>query len=263
MPINYRLMGAALTIVKQATCATPSGYRTYLRLLKNPKTTIDMLQALQNGTIDIFAAGFSREGNTYLTWLIQNIFPNLSLAHHLHNTVSIKVALKQGVPVFVPFRKPVDSISSLMLKNMHSDKNYYRFKSVRKIHNNPSLLADLYIREYRHYHQFLLGMKDSLTLFKSESLFEAPVEILRIIAAAAGIDGSYLSLDQCKDLTNAYFSKKRKQGLSRPLSGGIPTKEKADEKKEIEERYLKPHPFYCDCCKIAAKLDEGAWRVSD
>ena len=62
---------------------------------------------------DLVVEGFPSSGNTYLTHSISmHLGESLSIAHHMHSTSLVKIALKKEIPVILCVRDPIDTAVS-------------------------------------------------------------------------------------------------------------------------------------------------------
>jgi len=62
--------------------------------------------------------GFPRSANTFVYMLVkESSIDRLKIAHHMHCTAQLKMALKWGIPAILLIRNPIDAIVSLMLRD--------------------------------------------------------------------------------------------------------------------------------------------------
>ena len=66
---------------------------------------------------DIAIIGFPRSGNSFAraTFLYAN--PNLKIASHHHYIAELKIAIKYQIPSLLLIREPIESLSSLVVRN--------------------------------------------------------------------------------------------------------------------------------------------------
>lgn len=90
---------------------------------------------------DIVIDGFPRSGNTYATYaFIVAQKKNLIVANHIHKKSQFLLAEKYGIPAILLIRQPVETISSLMIRQPKYDpavlfEGYYFFYNSLKISN--------------------------------------------------------------------------------------------------------------------------------
>lgn len=73
-----------------------------------------------NKKTDLVLEGYPRSGNTWLRNAILYKKKDISISSHMHYPSSIRLAIKRNIPCIILLRNPLDSISSLMIR----DKTY-------------------------------------------------------------------------------------------------------------------------------------------
>lgn len=89
-----------------------------------------------NASTEIVIEGYPRCGNTFAVVAFEYAQKKpVSIAHHLHVPAQVLRGVEQGIPVLVLIRKPLDAISSLMVRHPHVEpekclKDYLDFYSL-------------------------------------------------------------------------------------------------------------------------------------
>ena len=60
--------------------------------------------------------GYPRSGNTYMIFLMKEIYDEKNIIHHFHTIAPLKVALKKKIKSLIIIRNPIESVSSSYLK---------------------------------------------------------------------------------------------------------------------------------------------------
>lgn len=131
--------------------------------------------------------GFPRSGNSWLYNAIDYLYPTRSLAHHMHSLVPISLGLRKGVPVYVPIRGPIDSITSFAI--FLSDKSAGQIRETRN-----ARLARYCVEQYCSFYAGLARLVDGdrgrhLRLIQMNKIFDGGAlgreEICRLIELLA------------------------------------------------------------------------------
>lgn len=132
---------------------------------------------LRSGNADMFptkidhlhVAGYQRSGNTFAMRLLKKVFPENRISTHIHSVSSIKIALRNDVPVVVLIRDPVDAITSSILKRVDSKNTDF------------SLAARYDIDEYLFFYDFVKSNLDRLLLVDFQLLTRRPDEFVALV----------------------------------------------------------------------------------
>jgi hypothetical protein len=162
----------------------------------------------------LFVDGYPRSGNTFLRFLIGELWPSMEFVHHFHAIAPLKIALNRQIPSFVLFRDPVQSISS----------NYLRafalrgYTSVRQIRTDTRFLREL-SKSYADYYLFISRNTDRLSLVHFESLISNPAGIMvsvnRKISEQLQLP-SQLIIRSVNEIKDRNFGSKNRLGGSKP-----------------------------------------------
>jgi len=68
---------------------------------------------------EICIEGFQRSGNTFFNFSFRRWNRNSKRAHHLHAAGQVVKAVGLGIPTIVLIRKPIDAVSSLLIKDLN------------------------------------------------------------------------------------------------------------------------------------------------
>lgn len=122
-----------------------------------------------SGGAELVLEGFPRSGNTFLASLMRQAAPDLNFSHHTHLIANLERAKREKLPAVVLFRNPLDSVSSLVVKNPQVYK--------------PSECLSDYIAYYRSAKKLL----PSAIFIHSDELFSNPLEVLGKINRETGL----------------------------------------------------------------------------
>ena len=104
---------------------------------------------------ELVVGGFPGSANSYVRSWIQFANPELRIASHQHSSAVIAVAARRGVPMLVPYREPVDAVTSMLVRFPH-----YR--------SAPPYGAAALLRWYVRYHEVVLTHREALVLVSFE-----------------------------------------------------------------------------------------------
>lgn len=159
--------------------------------------------------------GYPRSGNTFMQMLIKNVFADTETVHHFHSIGSLRLALDRGLPSFILYRNPADSITSNYLKvyAMNSD-----IDSFTEITYNHRLLRSL-ATYYAHYYTHVLTFMHKIHLIPFDELISNPehplIFINKSLPSPQRVNENHIinTVNQVKDRP---FGAKDKLGSSRP-----------------------------------------------
>ena len=106
------------------------------------------------GFTEVVIEGFPRSGNSWLFNVVQFLYPDLHIAHHMHSIVPIQMALRNRLPAYCLIRNPLDSIASFAA---FISENGPRRKDSEHFERNIGQS----IQQYLAFHSKLLGVFQS------------------------------------------------------------------------------------------------------
>lgn len=170
---------------------------------------------------DFCLDGFPRSGNSFLENYISTIDKSLKLSHHTHSIANIKLALKYKKQCFILIRNPLDSICSLVIRDIEIKKNSFK---------NSVEFSILY---YREYYSFLLKNILKIKIIDFEEMIKSPENTIKKIRKYYPLE-----LDKVvnkKTLKEAILKLKKheKKIKSNFKMSGLPSKRRDKLKKEI------------------------------
>jgi len=115
----------------------------------------------------IFITGFPRSGNTFASRLIKVSYPDLKYVSHFHNIASLKLAIKNHLPIICLKRNKLDSITSLLLKRNIRDKN---------------LLFWFKFYEYRYQKYYAFAKQHKILIYDFNNLIKNPDQFIKIVS---------------------------------------------------------------------------------
>jgi hypothetical protein len=171
-----------------------------------------------NRDCDLCIEGFPRSANTYCVLLVEKFAPQkLNIAHHLHLSIQLKRAVKDGVPSVLLIREPMAAIASLLLREQR-----------------VTTWSAFYW--YNSFHEDLRPFKDKLIIWPFEKVIETPLECIRDLHQKTGL----VAFDENDTLDNEEIFKQIDQLDKDVKSGGNlanvnsrPNLTKSSAKKEI------------------------------
>ena len=99
---------------------------------------------------DISIEGYMRSGNTFSYYAFKNLNPKLKIANRRHSNVQIKYSLRNGIPVILLIRDPLDVITSNYIffdQKVPFEKiakSWINFYEPLLIHKNDLVVSDFY-----------------------------------------------------------------------------------------------------------------------
>ena len=178
--------------------------------------------------------GFPRSGNTFASHVVRMSFPDAKFIHHFHNVAALKAAKKKGLPRFVFLRDPKEAVSSLLL--LHEELRS-KFRFYPAFMRSDSFRIDLYLRRYRAFYRYVSGDR-STVIIPSQKLFESPSDLIKRVSEAISREPAD-TVGSEGGGGEDYFQRKESQSSNRPLSSGVPNREKQIRKHEIVELMYK------------------------
>ncbi|MGB5024325.1 MAG: hypothetical protein WBO44_03200, partial [Saprospiraceae bacterium] len=132
--MNQKFINVKYKLANQAS-SYPSIYTTISRILtgRNCYTT---------KKTDIVIDGYPRSGNTYATYAFIAVQKsNFNVANHIQKKSQFLLAEKYGIPAILLIRQPLETISSLLIRQPQYDpetllEGYYFLYSGLKNHNS-------------------------------------------------------------------------------------------------------------------------------
>ncbi|MDZ7693162.1 MAG: hypothetical protein U5K69_18920 [Balneolaceae bacterium] len=126
---------------------------------------------LPQKTDHLYFDGYPRSGNTYFSGLISFVFADTEFTSHLHVIAGIKLALKQGLPVFIIIRKPEDAIIS----------NLFRVTEKKSLKPSQKLVDELAFG-YVEYYSYVNSRRDTLNILDFSKVTQEPLAMLKKVA---------------------------------------------------------------------------------
>jgi hypothetical protein len=106
---------------------------------------------LRNDT-DLVIEGFPRSGNTFAVIAFQSVQPaEVRMAHHLHAPAHVVLAARRGIPTLVVVRRPLDAISSELVRR-------------------PRIAPRRVLAEYVRYHEIIAPYRDRFVVAPFEEV---------------------------------------------------------------------------------------------
>jgi hypothetical protein len=184
---------------------------------------------------DIVVEGYPRSANTYVTALLMVLNGDrLKLGRHLHGSAQLIQAIKQDIPPVLLVRKPIDAISSLIMRAPHLP---------------PSLL----LRNYISFHKQLVKYIDQLVVI---DFYDATNNMDKVIEHLNSNFNITLSMPGNDDLTekvNAMIDEMdmldRKDSNVNSLTVGRPSQERKAKSSVVKKIIAVNHKeklLHCD-----------------
>jgi hypothetical protein len=173
----------------------------------------------------LFVDGYPRSGNTFLRFLIGELWPSMEFVHHFHAIAPLKIAFNRHIPSFVPFRDPAQSISSNYLKAFA----LRGYTSARQIRMDTRFLREL-SKSYADYYLLISKNTDHLSLIHFESLINDPAGVMVSINRKIS---EPLQLPRHSIIRSVNKVKDRNFGSRDRLGGSKPSPEKEHAKKSL------------------------------
>ncbi|MCV9388490.1 hypothetical protein [Reichenbachiella ulvae] len=176
----------------------------------------------------IVIEGFPRSANTYSVVVVEEFLKNkVHIAHHLHNPCQIICGLKNNISCYLLIRKPVDAISSYVIRN------------------NVSVRYGL--KDYIRFYDTLINYKERLHVIEFEKLINNPRLIVDDLIITQGdiikkdlgreVDNEEI-FTQIEEISVKNFSKLSEKEVARPSEGRQKLKQRV-----IDEIYSKKYEF--------------------
>lgn len=193
------------------------------------KKRFDSNVRLPRKSDDFYFDGFPRSGNTYLSGLLNHIYPELKFASHLHCIAGIKMALLLNLPIVVVFRNPKDSVSSLILSK-------YKDKEL----NVKTEIVVEKLLYYLEYTKFINSNSNNLFMIHLDQFLEDEQIYFNKISGYIGkkppVNFTDLKIDFMQKIQKLENNKLLK---SNSKSGTLPNKQREILKKEIQAMFIK------------------------
>ncbi len=207
--------------------------------LSNRKSEIGIQfnKYLVSDRTDAVVEGFPRSGNTWLTEFMR-YKTNLTIASHIHYPFMIRDGIRHNIPVYLVVRHPLDSISSLMVRD-----------------NSFTLEAALYY--YRSFHIDIFKFIHEIRVIR----FEKVTQELDILSREMNNDHNGIEIDKSEipvfkeHLT--LLEKSRYKGHEAANKIGLPDELRIDKKAQLKKK-IKNHFKYAETVKIYQQIIEYA-----
>lgn len=142
-----------------------------------------------HGNTGCVIEGFPRSGNSFFLNVFKKWNPDVRVAHHVHVPQQVLYGVRQGLPVVVLIRNPIDALSSLLIAD-------------------ESLSVTIAINSYLAFYEKLLPVIANTTIGHFEECTTRPHEIIR------KINRSYKK----QYLFNEVLTKEEKEAIFRGLT---------------------------------------------
>lgn len=234
---------------------TYAGYWVYTHILLNRgERNFGKIRMLKNGEYRFLLTGYPRSGNTYLTSMVRQVLQVEDFGHHMHTRLALKIALDTGLRVYVVFRSPMESVMSLILLNSNRAKNYVRFRWMESAYSLQYSLLLLYLREYIHYHEYVISKSNQIKLISSESAFSCTKDILACIASENRLNVSETDSDRLSRAREAFLDRKNDTKEDK-LIAGAPNAQKEAAKQNLHEM-VGDHPLMQSANNVFKRMEE-------
>ncbi|WP_376696608.1 hypothetical protein [Wenzhouxiangella sp. EGI_FJ10305] len=241
---------------------TYMGYWMYTHVLLNRRRkSFAKLRKLVNRENRFFLTGYPRSGNTYLTGLVRQILQVNDFGHHLHTPLSLKIAIDKRLKTYVIFRSPMENVMSLGLLNSNQARRFVRFRWMENAYALQKSLLLLYLREYIHYHEYVLSRSDRITLFSSDQVFSQTQDVLRRIAIDNGLDVSQVDDENCAR-ARIDFLKHKGSDQNGQLTAGVPNPQKDLAKRKLREK-VEDHPLMYRAISIFKRMEDESLSATN
>jgi len=192
---------------------------------------------------DCHIVGFPRSANTYSRYLAVGLFPNHRFSTHIHTVASIRCALKYGVPMVAIVRDPDSCVISLS----------------QKAHRPPedSSYIKQNLKDYLHYHSFLLQNVLDLEVVDFRELVKEPECFLRKVSQVLGLEWQPEYADRIREIEEGF---RARESHKDPMGSSLPNTDREKQKEQYREavREFSEYGFAKDCYqKLIKKYSAG------
>lgn len=139
-------------------------------LLGTSKYLINCYRFVHNDLVmdskkDLCIEGFPRSANTFSYFLIKEACNNkIKIAHHLHMSAQLKIAVALNKPAIFLIRNPIDAVSSFILRE-------------KGVHLSTAL------KWYNKFYQDLKEFKEDLTITPFENIIDKPESFVKLVVS--------------------------------------------------------------------------------
>ena len=187
---------------------------------------------------DLVIEGFPRSGNTFSVVAFESVNSGIKIAHHLHATPQIFLAVKWGVPACVIIRQPIDAVKSLLVREQ-------------------GLLPAAVLKGYVEFYSDIIGVKDHILIATFDEVATDFGKVIERINKK--FNKQYLSFEHTPERVGKVF-KKIKEINERIDAGSDTTIAMPNAKKEAFKKKVvftdsdlllldKANEIYNLCCK--------------
>jgi hypothetical protein len=179
---------------------------------------------------DIVIEGFPRSANTFAYVAFKTSQEqDYNIAHHLHGISQIKIASKFGIPAIVLIRKPVEAISSYLLRS-------------------PSLNPEVAFRQYIVFYRKLIPLADGFIIGKFSEVIKDFNQILQKVNLKFGtnfspFDNTPSNIDHCFEIIKAMDKKDQGKNKITQTTFAAPTDSRMMLKNKIIHKFSHDESF--------------------
>lgn len=196
-----------------------------------------------NKATELFIDGYPRSANTFTRHLTRNIWPEMEVVHHFHVAAPLKIALQKQLPIFVLLREPAGAISSYYLKHF-TLRNQQLSKEI------DEQILEAQIVDYVNYYRYVLSVRDQIEIIAFEEITGTPAKTMQRINEAIP-PGRRLKVEELEKEVERV--RQLPFGAKSRLGASLPTKEKEERKKPLQEA-IRKHPRYMEAVAIYEQL---------
>jgi hypothetical protein len=199
------------------------GFRSFLRRYYFSYTICARLSGAKHQRVtdetDLIVEGFPRTANSYAVALVNQLLPDLSIAHHSHSIASIKEGIRLNKAVVILVREPRDTLASYATRRIDlRGSNLYK-----------NLI--LGIVEYRSFYTFIIKNLDRVEIVDFEKLIQNPRTMSSVLAYCRIADFRQISEEELRikseEAVRQVKEYERNQGFTEK-SSSMPSNEKKE-----------------------------------
>ena len=197
---------------------------------------------------DCLLTGWARSGNTFCSWLVRRVYPDLKIASHGHVIGTLKMAQHLGIPIIVLFRHPRDVLPSLMARHVGMEPGQA---------NRLKDYLDICLVDWIEYYEYVLAHRGDFQILDFNDAVPHP-ENLFILLDRLGVRAWDPSMD-LEQAAHEQVTGMKRDDLPQE-SQYTPNPQKEERKRELLPMVL-AHPRFPEAEAIYQRLREHA--VSD
>ncbi|TFB14178.1 hypothetical protein E3U55_14105 [Filobacillus milosensis] len=190
--------------------------------------------------IDLCIEAYPSSANTYLQSLLEEVNKDLTTAHHTHSVANMKMALVNDIPLVVIIRKPLDAITSRLVRFPNTNTNF-------------ALL------EYYSFYSYVLNNINNLVIINFSELINSPLGVIERVNPRLSqnkqIDISKIDIERIVENTK----KKIIEGENDNEKLALPSEKRELEKDHIKS-VLEQNEILIDCDKIYNEILKNMYK---